>query len=202
VAFERHIHFQAFDVMLHGRAEALLCGCRHDVADDVMLDTTGTIPGNLFEVQENNGRVLRSERSKQRCRRNVQAGSKNGIYRTSVITTFIALNAVVRSWRTRRHPHSMACSMALRHPRLAEIYEAVRFYLILSLSLLIATAGLTAWFLRNALFPLHQLASEACGISASQWSFKPPETARSTRELAPLTRAIEAALARLELSFA
>jgi signal transduction histidine kinase len=214
VAFERHIHFQAFDVMLHGRAEALLGAVAdaNDVADDVMLDTHSvTIPrGDLFEVQENNGRVLgRSEKWPAAITAgDVQAGSKNGIYRTSVNHhdyRFVQLNAV-RTVDPGEHggtPHNITVlygspTTHVRH----EIYEAVRFYSILSLSLLIATAGLTAWFLRNALFPLHQLASEAGGISASQWSFNPPETARSTRELAPLTRAIEAALARLELSFA
>jgi signal transduction histidine kinase len=72
----------------------------------------------------------------------------------------------------------------------------------LSLSILLLTAGLIAWFLQNALSPLRQLASEASGVSATQWSFNPPETARSTRELAPLTRAIEATLSTLEESFA
>jgi signal transduction histidine kinase len=214
VAFERHIHFQAFDVMLHGRAEALLGAVAdaNDVADNVMLDTHAiTIPkGDLFEVQENNGHVLGSSERwpAEITPGNVQAESKNGIYRATVNDRdyrFVSLSAVrtVDPGENGGTPHNITIlywspTTHVWH----EIYEAVRFYSILSLSLLIMTAGLIAWFLKNALSPLHQLASEASGISASQWSFNPPETARSTRELAPLTRAIEAALARLEQSFA
>jgi signal transduction histidine kinase len=214
VAFERHIHFQAFDVMLHGRAEALLGAVAdaNDVADNVMLDTHAiTIPkGDLFEVQENNGRVLGSSERwpAEITPGNVQAESKNGIYRATVNRRdyrFVALSAVrtVDPGENGGTPHHITVLYGSPTTHVwHEIYEAVRFYSILSLSLLIVTAGLIAWFLKNALSPLHQLASEASGISASQWSFNPPETARSTRELAPLTRAIEAALARLEQSFA
>jgi signal transduction histidine kinase len=214
VAFERHIHFQAFDVMLHGRAEALLGAVAdaNDVADNVMLDTHAiTIPkGDLFEVQENNGHVLGSSERwpAEITPGNVQAESKNGIYRATVNDRdyrFVSLSAVrtVDPGENGGTPHNITILYGSPTTHVwHEIYEAVRFYSILSLSLLIVTAGLIAWFLRNALSPLHQLASEASGISASQWSFNPPETARSTRELAPLTRAIEAALARLEQSFA
>jgi signal transduction histidine kinase len=214
VAFERHIHFQAFDVMLHGRAESLLGAVADadDAADDVMLDTNSiTIPdGDLFEVLENNGRTLgRSQRwPAEITAGNVQAGSKNGVYRATVNHLdyrFVQLNAV-RTVDPGEHggiPHKVTVLYGSPTTHVwHEIYEAVRFYSILSLSLLIATAGLIAWFLRNALSPLHQLASEASSISSTQWSFNPPETAKSTRELAPLTRAIEAALARLEQSFA
>jgi signal transduction histidine kinase len=214
VAFERHVHFQAFDVMLRGRAESLFGAVAdaNDVADNVMLDTRSiTIPeGDLFKVQENNGRVLGSSPKWPTTVTpgNIQAESKNGIYHATVNHTdyrFVQLRAVrtVDPGEQGGIPHNITVlygspTTHVRH----EINEAVRFYSILSLSLLIVTAGLIVWFLRNALSPLHQLASEASGISASQWSFNPPETARSTQELAPLTRAIEAALARLEQSFA
>ena len=214
VAFERHIHFQAFDVMLHGRAESLLGAVAdaNDTADSVMLDTQSiAIPeGDLFEVQENNGLVLGSSRRwpAEITAGNVETGSKNGIYRATVNHheyRFVLLSAV-RTVDPGEHggtPHNITVLYGSPTTHVwHEIYEAARFYSILSLSLLIVTAGLIAWFLRSALSPLHELASEASGISASQWSFNPPKTARSTRELAPLTRAIEAALARLEQSFA
>jgi signal transduction histidine kinase len=214
VVFERHIHFQAFDVMLHGRAESLFGAVTDadDVADNVMLDTHSiVIPGgDLFEVRENNGRVLgRSQRwPAEITAGDVHAGGKHGVYRASVNHheyRFVELNAV-RTVDPGEHggtPHHVTVLYGSPTTHVwHEIYESVRFYSILSLSLLIASAALIAWYLRNALSPLHQLASEASGISVSQWTFNPPEMARSTRELAPLTRAIEAAVARLEQSFA
>jgi signal transduction histidine kinase len=58
-----------------------------------------------------------------------------------------------------------------------------------------------AWFLRRGLAPLRELATEAGRVSAQQWRFTPPESARTTRELSPLAHAIEAALVRLHQSF-
>jgi signal transduction histidine kinase len=214
VAFERHTHFQAFDIMLQGRAESLLGAVAdaNDVTDDVMLDTHSvSIPeGDLFEVRENNRRLLGRSQGwpNDVTAEDIQAKGKNGTYRATVKRheyRFVQLKAV-RTVDPGEHggtPHNIIVlygspTTHVRH----EIYESARFYSILSLFLLVVTAGLIAWFLRRALAPLHQLASEASGISARQWSFNPPETTRSTRELAPLTRAIEATLARLEQSFA
>ncbi len=168
VAFERHIHFQAFDVMLHGRAESLLGAVAdaNDTADSVMLDTHSiAIPeGDLFEVQENNGLVLGSSRRwpAEITARNVETGSKNGIYRATVNHheyRFVLLSAV-RTVDPGEHggtPHNITVLYGSPTTHVwHEIYEAARFYSILSLSLLIVTAGLIAWFLRSALSPLHR----------------------------------------------
>ena len=62
-------------------------------------------------------------------------------------------------------------------------------------------AFIMAWFLRRGLAPLRELATEAGRVSAQQWRFTPPESARTTRELSPLAHAIEAALVRLHQTF-
>ncbi len=82
-----------------------------------------------------------------------------------------------------------------------EVREAVRFYALASLLLLLMTGLTMAWFLRRGLAPLHELAEEAGRVSAQQWQFTAPESARTTRELAPLAHAIEAALLRLQQTF-
>lgn len=213
VFHERHVHFQAFDVMLHGRAESLLgaVGDADDVNDNLVLDTRSiTIPkDDLFEVQDTDGKTLgRSEAwPLEITPERVAAGSKRGVYHTLVNHSdyrFVRLNAVrivdpgENDGVTRNI--IVLYGSPTRHVW-REIHEAVRFYCILSLLLLIATAVLIALFLRRALFPLHELTSEAAGISVKQWSFNPPDSARYTRELAPLTKAIETTLARLQQSF-
>jgi signal transduction histidine kinase len=213
VFYERHVHFQAFDVMLHGRAESLLGAVvdADDADDNLVLDTRSiTIPkADLFEVQDNNGRLLgRSQTWPQAITaEKVLAGSKKNVYQTLVNQInyrFVRLNAV-RIVDPGEHggvTHNITVLYGSPTTHVwREIREAVRFYSVLSLVLLVSTAVLVAWFLRHALSPLHKLTSEAAGISVTQWSFNPPDTARSTRELAPLTRAIETSLARLEQSF-
>ena len=70
-----------------------------------------------------------------------------------------------------------------------------------SLLLLLLTGLLAAWAVRRGLFPLHGLAGEAASISVKNWNFRPPKEALETAELAPLARAIETVLGKLELAF-
>jgi signal transduction histidine kinase len=57
------------------------------------------------------------------------------------------------------------------------------------------------WGLHRRLQPLRELASSAESISIHNWSFRPPEEARSAKELAPLTTALETLVTRLEGAF-
>jgi signal transduction histidine kinase len=82
-----------------------------------------------------------------------------------------------------------------------EIWEAVGFYAITSLSLLAISGLLIFWVLNRGLAPLRELAAEASGVSADSWDFAPPPRARMIKELAPLTVALETVLAGLEQSF-
>src|SRR3984885_8988609 len=82
-----------------------------------------------------------------------------------------------------------------------EIWEAVGFYAITSLSLLAISGLLIFWVLNRGLAPLRELAAEASGVSVDSCNFVPPPRARTIRELAPLTVALETVLTRLEHSF-
>ena len=83
----------------------------------------------------------------------------------------------------------------------SEIWEAVGFYAITSVSLLAISGMLIFWLLSRGLAPLRELAAEASGVSVDSWNFVPPQRARMIRELAPLTVALETVLAGLEQSF-
>jgi signal transduction histidine kinase len=60
--YERHIHFRAFDVMLHGRADSILGAVQDadDPGDNVMLDQADlhVPPDDVYQVQDANGRLL------------------------------------------------------------------------------------------------------------------------------------------------
>ena len=81
-----------------------------------------------------------------------------------------------------------------------EIWEAVGFYAITSLSLLAISGLLIFWALNKGLAPLRrELAAGVTGVSGHSWDFAPPP--RMIKELAPLTVALEKVLAGLEQSF-
>jgi signal transduction histidine kinase len=67
---------------------------------------------------------------------------------------------------------------------------------------LLAISGmLIFWLLNRGLAPLRELAAEAAGVSVDSWDFVPPPRARTIRELAPLTVALETVLTGLEQAF-
>jgi signal transduction histidine kinase len=212
VLHETRIHFRTFDIMLRGRVDSLFgaVGDADDPADNVVLDQRSiTVPPNdLYDVEEDTGRILgRSPNwpveeiksatpdargyfnlnlNGHRYRfirlqgiRVVDPGEKNGGVPHHIIVVYGAPTR--RVWR--------------------EVREAASFYAIASIILLALTGLMMAWFLRRGLAPLRDLATEAGRISAQQWSFTPPESARTTRELSPLAHAIEAALVRLHQTF-
>ena len=67
VAYERHTHFRAFDIMLRGRADSLLGAVQdaEDAADNVMLDGTElSLPAeDIYEVVDENKRLLGRSRN-------------------------------------------------------------------------------------------------------------------------------------------
>ena len=79
--------------------------------------------------------------------------------------------------------------------------NAIIFFSLSNLVLLIVTGVLMAWLLHRGLAPMRELAIEAEKISIHRWSFQAPESAVETRELAPLASALFAAMQRLEASF-
>jgi signal transduction histidine kinase len=210
--YERHSRFHAFDVMLQGRADFLLGAVQdaEDTNDNVMLDgTEASLPADdVYQVQDSSGRILgRSlnwegpppqllamrgttplrvslgSRQYQVLRmegvRVVDPGDKGGgIPRHVIIFYGSAIDPV---WR--------------------DIWRTVGFYAATSMCLLAVSGCLILWTLNAGLRPLRQLASEAGKVSVESWDFVPPEGARKIRELAPLTTALETALAGLERSF-
>jgi signal transduction histidine kinase len=212
LVYERHVRFRSFDVMLRGRADSLLGAVQdaEDAQDNVMLDGTEvSLPGeDIYQVQDSDGRILgrssnwtgpstalltaktgKMERVSVRGKRYralrieglriVDPGDKGGGIPRRV--TIFYGSPVDHVW--------------------GEIWEAVGFYAITSLSLLAISGLLIFWVLNRGLAPLRELAAEASGVSVDSWNFVPPPRARKIKELAPLTVALETVLTGLEHSF-
>ena len=209
--YERHVHFHAFDVMLHGRADSVLGAVQdaEDPADNVMLDQRDLhLPAeDIYEVYDAHDRLLGRSPNWQ--------GS--GGPSTPEHDGFMQLSVNQRQYRVLRQHGSRIVDPGepgggtLRHVTILygapvehvwhAIRGAVEFYAAGSLLLLVVTGPLIAWLLHRGLLPLRQLAALASNVSVDAWQFDPPASARTTRELAPLTHAIESVLQRLEQAF-
>lgn len=86
-----------------------------------------------------------------------------------------------------------------------EIRERIWWVAILtclgSLVLLGIATRATVWAVRRGLSPLAQLADGAARVTAQDWKLQAPDEARSTRELMPLTDAMDRMLVTLEVAF-
>lgn len=211
-AYERHAHLRSFDIMLQGRADSLLGAVQdaEDPADNVMLDRTGLqLPAqDVYEVRDNGGRLLGRSANWQGADPQDLASSEDHIYRTVVngrhyrMLALHGLRVVDPGDKGGGTPRRI---LVVYGAPTAEVWHQVRnaivFFSLTNLVLLVVTGVLMAWLLHRGLAPMRQLAAEAEKISIHRWSFRAPESAVETRELAPLASALTAAMQRLEASF-
>ena len=203
--FERHNHFRSFDVMVHGRADSVLGAVQdaEDVGDNVMLDLADlhVPPDDVYEVWDGRGQLL-GRSSNWQGSAGMRVPDHNGMFRTKVRDRDYGL-LFMRG--TRIVDPGLTGGGKLRFVTILygaptdrvwqAIYGAVEFYAAGMLLLVLITGPLIAWVLHRGLEPLRQLASMAGRVSADSWEFSPPASARETAELAPLTQALESALA-------
>ncbi len=211
-AYEWRMHLGSLDVMLRGRADALLGAVSdaEDQGDNVLLDMTGlTLPEeDIYEVQDEKGRILGQsklaipasvlERLRHKSDPTIEKvdGHPYRILRSSGVRIVDPGDADggVR--------HEITIVYGVRTSRIRhEVFETVRFYGLTTLILLALTAIVMVWLLRRGLAPLRQLAIAAGKISANGWSFQAPPATAETEELRPLVQAIEVSLARLQRAF-
>lgn len=209
--YERHARFHAFDIMLRGRADSLLGAVQDagDPEDNVMLDGTQTnLPAkDIFEVWDERDRVLArssnwdgldsSKHATGQFERLVVGGQH---YRAIRLDGVRIVDPGEKGGGVARHVTILYGSRL--GPLWEGVREAVAFYALTSLGLLLVTAALMFLLLRNGLAPLSDLAAEAAGVSVTSWKFAPSERVRNTVELAPLASALSSALSGLERSFA
>jgi signal transduction histidine kinase len=210
--YERHTHFRAFDVMLHGRADSVLGAVQdaEDAADNVMLNQADLHlpPEDIYEVDDAGGRLLGRSSNWQGVGTNAVSFACDGFFQMWINSRSYRVLCVHGS---RIVDPAEAGGGKLRQVTIyygspvgrvwKSIRGAVEFYAAGSGLLLLASGPLIAWLLHRGLLPLRQLAALAALVSADSWQFSPPASARTTPELAPLTQAIENVVERLERSF-
>ena len=216
--YERHMHFRAFDVMLHGHADSVLAAVQdaEDPGDHVMLNQADLHipPDDIYEVRDAEGHVLGRSSNWQGAETLPSAESERPHHPWGDIDNF-RVNGhryrILRVQGSRTVDPGEPGGGKVRQvfivygapTRLVwhSIQGTVEFYAFGSLALLLVTGPLIAWLLRRGLLPLRQLAALASQVSVDSWHFAPPASAHATPELAPLTHALESVLQRLERSF-
>ncbi len=160
LVYERHTHFRAFDVMLHGRADSLLGAVQDagDAQDNVMLDGSQTsLPHrDIYAVWDENRRVLgHSPAWMVPTTEEGQAASSK---------PFQEIDVAGRQYRTIRTtgmrivdpgekggvPHRITIVYgAPTKPVWEAIWGAVAFYGLMSLLVVLLTGLCMFWFLRQ-----------------------------------------------------
>ncbi len=211
--YERHQRFRAFDIMLRGRADSLLGAVQdaEDSQDNVMLDGTEVnFPAeDIYQVEDATGRILGRSPNwsgpgtavpPTRAGKFLRLSLNGAHYRALRIE---GLRIVDPGDKGGGIPRRVSIFYGSPVDRVwKDIWRAVAFYAATSLALLAITGILIFWLLNRGLAPLRELAAEAGGVSVESWDFHPPQSVRTIKELAPLTGALETALAGLERSFA
>jgi signal transduction histidine kinase len=210
--YERHQRFHSFDIMLRGRADSLLGAVQdaEDKNDNVMLDGTEVnLPAeDVYQVQDASGRVLGHSPNWSGPGSSLLAAKTgkflrvhvNGIYYRAL--RIEGLRIVDPGDKGGGIPRRVSIFYGSPIDGVwKDIWRAVAFYAITSLSLLAVSGLLIFWLLNRGLAPLRELATEAAGVSVNSWNFVPSQRARMIRELAPLTLALETVLTSLERSF-
>jgi signal transduction histidine kinase len=212
LVYERHVRFRSFDVMLRGRADSLLGAVQdaEDAQDNVMLDGTEVnLPGeDIYQVQDAGGRILGHSANWTGPSTDILTAKTGKMQRVSVrgkhyrALRIEGLRIVDPGDKGGGIPRRVTIFYGAPVDHVwGEIWEAVGFYAVTSLSLLAISGLLIFWLLNRGLAPLRELAAEASGVSVDSWNFVPPPRARKIKELAPLTVALETVLAGLEHSF-
>jgi signal transduction histidine kinase len=210
--YERHARFRAFEVMLRGRADSLLGAVvdAEDTNDAVMLDgTEKSLPAeDIYQAQDADGRVLGRSANWAGPPQDWLSAPAGESFRLLVngqhyhAMRLEGLRVVDPGEQGGGHRRRIVIFYGSSiNPVWKDIWETVGFYAGTSLGLLALSGWLIFRVLDRGMAPLRQLAGEAQKISVSSWNFAPPPDTRGIRELAPLTAALETALARLERSF-
>jgi len=223
--YERHAHFRSFDILLRGRADSLLGAVQdaEDASDNLMLDGSEvSIPSaDIYEVKDANGRVLGQSANwtsagGQLHERRSESEHFNADSSSSDRSLFFETMVNGKTYRAiridglrivdpgdkggiRRYVTIYYGASTSRVWR--SVFRVVSFYAFSSLIVLAATGLLMAWLLNRGLAPLRSLATGAAQVSVVSWDFSPPESARQSRELAPLVIAMENLLFGLKRSF-
>jgi signal transduction histidine kinase len=212
LVYERHSQFRAFDIMLRGRAYALLGAVQdaEDTADNVMLDgTEHSLPTkDIYEVHDASGRILGRSPNWNGPGNEIHKINSDGFFKLKIkgehyrAIQIKGVRIVDPGDKGGGIPRHVTVVYGSETEHVWDVItDAVEFYAIASLLLLAISGVLMFWLLNRGLEPLRELAAAASVVSVNSWEFAPSERARQIKELAPLTGALEIVLDGLRRSF-
>ena len=200
-----------FKIMLAGRADSVLAVI-HDAEDEsktLILDRGRlSIPaGDLVEVWDENGSLIWRSPNWTGAPAALIAGNsvtfeldqRNVPYRGVVVrkaTIFDEEDNHPGSLRRVTIVYASSTRGLDRH-----ILKIGVFATGASLLLLCLAGWFAAYGVSKGLSPMQELAKAAAEVSVRNWSFSPPQEARTKSELAPLVDALEATIAGLQRAF-
>jgi len=205
----------AFDVALQGRAMSIAALVRYDEGEGHRLvfeeelapPSLGREAPDLFEVFANDHTLIARSHSWPEKRGALPPRSERWI------ATYLVNGIPYRAMRLERVPvldtegdvtAKDVLTVTYAAP-VAPVFRAVSdvlLYIIVgSIILLAISTGFSLWALRRSLRPLAELAEGAAAVSTSNWALNPPEEARETLELEPLTQAMTSMLDGLHRTF-
>lgn len=207
---EREARLRALDLSLQGRSDSLIGAVQdaEDPLDSVKIDPEEFSPGRCdeFAVYSPNGRLVgtssgdRSALTIQNRNgfRNVQADHRH--FRVLEQDALRVIDRDENGGTGLRRPIKVIYAIPTEHVW-HEVMEATRFYLLLSLASVLATAFTLIVLAQRLLRPLNELAAIAASIEPSVLHFNPPSPALQTRELVPLTRVLTHVVDRLRHAY-
>ena len=211
VLYSRAQLLSDFKIMLAGRADSVLAVI-HDAEDEsktLILDRERlSIPaGDLFEVWGENGSLIWRSPNWTGAPSALIAGNSPTFaldhghvpYRGVVVrkaTIFDEEDNHPGPVRKVTIVYASSTRGLNRHILKIGIFATGASLLLLCLAGLFAAYGVS-----KGLSPMQELAKAAADVSVRNWSFSPPQEARTKRELVPLVDALETTIAGLQRAF-
>jgi signal transduction histidine kinase len=211
VLYSRFQLLSAFNIMLQGRADSVLAVI-HDAEDEtktLVLDRErlSIPPKDLLEVWDENGSLIWRSPNWSGAPAALIAGNSptfelaqgRSSYRGIVVrkaTIFDEEDNHPAPLRKVTIVYASSTRELDRHIFKIGLFASAASVLLLCLAGLFAAYGVS-----RGLSPMQDLAKTAANVSIRNWSFSPPQEARTKRELAPLVNALEATLGGLQRAF-
>jgi len=211
VLYSRVQLLSAFNIMLEGRANSVLAVI-HDAEDDsktLIFDRERlSIPtGDRFEVWDENGSLIWRSPNWSGAPAVVVAGNSPTFELAQGRSSYrgIVVRKATIFDEEDNHPapqRKVTIIYASSTRELNQHIFKIGLFASAASLLLLCLAGLfAAYGVSRGLSPMQELAKTAANVSIRNWSFTPPQEARTKRELAPLVNALEATLAGLQRAF-